>query len=596
MKNLQLQNLVLSGGDAPAERELYFRARGKWRESQENHAIILDEGTIVKLDTYFNGFSLSKWRHYTRVGKVKVRLAVEGCFRIRVMSVESGVHQVMRREHEVREVEFSRRDDVILDIPDMDQGMAYVELTSQGSGATLYGGGFFSEETGNSDPVKIGIIICTYHREDFVRGNLEAVDRMFLEYPEIKDHFRILIVDNGRTLDPLKLDNDWTRVYANKNAGGSGGFTRGLLELLDRGHEGFSHALLMDDDIQLETESLFRTLRFLGFLKTRYREVFIGGSMLRLDKKNILVESGAKWRGGELISLKKNLDMTSVADLLFNEVDEGPEYNAWWYCALPMSVVNRSNLPLPLFIRGDDIEYGLRNKGEVVTLNGIGVWHEVFENKFGSYLEYYIVRNLLINNALHYSDYNRRRFLKFLYRRVFRMILAYRYLEADLVLRGVVDFHRGLDWLKTAEPETLHQRLVESGYRVQMMEALDPGLVRGGFDEPQQAMESSAERWVRILSFNGLILRSHRNTAVPIVGYHIRDFYRSKRVLNYDTSKKKGFVTEKSYFKTFKTLVGLFSVTVRVLFKYHPVRKNYQARRGELMNDLFWRSYLDLEG
>lgn len=33
-------------------------------------------------------------------------------------------------------------------------------------------------------------------------------------------------------------------------------------------------------------------------------------------------------------------------------------------------------------IRGDDIEYGLRNCKRLVTLNGICVWHEPFESKY----------------------------------------------------------------------------------------------------------------------------------------------------------------------------------------------------------------------
>ena len=38
-------------------------------------------------------------------------------------------------------------------------------------------------------------------------------------------------------------------------------------------------------------------------------------------------------------------------------------YNGWWFFAFPLAAVDRVGLPLPLFIRGDDVEYGLRLLG-----------------------------------------------------------------------------------------------------------------------------------------------------------------------------------------------------------------------------------------
>lgn len=93
---------------------------------------------------------------------------------------------------------------------------------------------------------------------------------------------------------------------------------------------------------------------------------------------------------GNLISNKSNLNMNVTWDCLFNEIEEYTEFNAWWYCCFPMDVVSEENLPLPIFIRGDDLEYGLRNMKHLILMNGICVWHEPFENKYSSFLEYYI--------------------------------------------------------------------------------------------------------------------------------------------------------------------------------------------------------------
>ena len=54
----------------------------------------------------------------------------------------------------------------------------------------------------------------------------------------------------------------------------------------------------------------------------------------------------------------------------------------------------------------DDVEYGVRNIKHLVLMNGICVWHEPFEHKYASSLEYYNVRNRLVNCALHSNAYH----------------------------------------------------------------------------------------------------------------------------------------------------------------------------------------------
>jgi len=46
------------------------------------------------------------------------------------------------------------------------------------------------------------------------------------------------------------------QLIPNKNVGGSGGFARGLVEALQENT--YSHFLFMDDDIELDSESIYR--------------------------------------------------------------------------------------------------------------------------------------------------------------------------------------------------------------------------------------------------------------------------------------------------------------------------------------------------
>ena len=116
----------------------------------------------------------------------------------------------------------------------------------------------------------------------------------------------------------------------------------------------------MDDDILLESSVLIKTIRFLQILRPEHQDLAIGGSMLRLDQMNVQHEAGGKWTGFRIIHGNHNSDLTQVTALLQNEALEMPQYNAWWYCCLPLCAIDENNLPLPFFIKVDDIEYGMR--------------------------------------------------------------------------------------------------------------------------------------------------------------------------------------------------------------------------------------------
>lgn len=279
----------------------------------------------------------------------------------------------------------------------------------------------------------------------------------------------------------------------------------------------------------------------------------IGGAMLRMDRQSIQVEAGASWNAGRLVSNKAGIDLSLGENCLLNEIEEYTEYNAWWYCCMPMEVVSRSNLPLPLFIRGDDLEYGLRNRLYVVLLNGICVWHEPFENKYASYLHYYIIRNLLYDNALHFPNYKLSSFLHRLYVTTAREMIYYRYKNIDLLFRGVNDFYKGVDFLRSTDGEALHKEILQSGYAAVPVEQIENAV----FSLPKymnsfKQSDRGLTKALRYLTINGYLLPAKRSKGKEIQAVSMGlcrpvNFYRQKRVLHYDEESKKAFITEKSW-------------------------------------------------
>ena len=128
---------------------------------------------------------------------------------------------------------------------------------------------------------------------------------------------------------------------------------------------------------------------------------------------------------------------------------------------MPVSVIE-NGLPLPLFIKGDDIEYGLRKKAgtEILTMNAIGVRHEAFDRKTNFVLYYYNVRNELVINAVH-KKYGIFKALKRFWFEIFKQLILYRYDNCNIVFMAVIDFLRGVDFFLETNEEQLNKELAQ---------------------------------------------------------------------------------------------------------------------------------------
>jgi len=146
-------------------------------------------------------------------------------------------------------------------------------------------------------------------------------------------------------------------------------------------------------------------------------------------------------------------------------------YNGWWCCGFPLTLIRQVGLPLPCFIRGDDVELGLRLHQQgvpTISLPGVPVWHEPFYLKLGNWQLYYETRNMLIAAALH-QPFERWPVARRMVRHLFVHLLTFRYYSAALILRGIDDFLVGPGILH-GSPQTLHAGLaaVRTRYPTQL--------------------------------------------------------------------------------------------------------------------------------
>lgn len=370
----------------PEKQPLYIK--GNFRTDSEG-LIHADKGEELDFTTYFNSFSLKKWKRYTTLTGLRLCLHLNGLFRI-FYTLITGTGKEIHLE-DTAQGEYVRD----FGAEEMKGDILGFSISSIGPDG-IYKGGEWQGKFDHWQEKHIGISITTFKRERYVKRTMETLQ----SFQKNHGWLHVLVVDNGSTLQ--EKDEERFRIIHNRNFGGSGGFTRGMMEYMDKGN--VDYILLMDDDIVLELSSIERSHALLCGLKKEYQESFLSGAMLSLEKPIYQYENTAYWGKIRLHSFGKGMDLSEKDSLIRNEetLSNHNRYGAWWYCAIPLTRIRDIGYPLPVFVKGDDMEYGIRNHRELIHMNGIGVWHQSFASKMSPVIYYYSDRNMLIIN--HYAE------------------------------------------------------------------------------------------------------------------------------------------------------------------------------------------------
>lgn len=588
-----IQNVVFPKKEICEEKGLYYHIlQGEVKE--EGKELVLSKGTKLSFSTYFNGFSVDKWKLYTDVKTVDVVVNVQGDCEISLWRMAQGTSEVEKTCIEKKQVEKEDHCRFHVNCEEQD-GILY--LTIEANTEVRLQRAYFESEQNLSHSVTLAIGICTFRREEFVTKTIHTLKTHLLqnENSPLQNHLHVYVSDNGNTLDATGLFDECVHVMANKNAGGAGGFGRCMLEASkDKEKYGITHVLLMDDDIVLEPESILRTYAILSMAKTSYQDAMLGGGLLRLDVPYIQHANGETWHGGHIGFTKRGYDLRKEEAVLKNEEDLPMEYNGWWFCCVPLAE-NFRGFPLPVFIHGDDIEYGLRFDGKIMTMNGIGVWHDAFDNRKASSMEYYDMRNTLVACAIHHPEFSKLHILKIVCRHLIGQMLRYREEDQLLTMKGVEDYCKGVSFLEQTDPVELHQQIMQMGYKmVDVSQELHELQAEQYYTKPQPEMlyEESGFSKKHLLSINGFLLPGKKETLPIPMGQHPDLLYRYQSVLLYDPDTKKGFFVKrkrKNLLLTFGRCLKMWRLLGK---KYKDTVADFQKNGKQLICQDFWEDYL----
>lgn len=470
-----LSNIVLPKGAEPLGGwDLYIKTPEGSVCAPEINGCLL-QGS-VDFFTYFNACSLAKWKKYAGIKRVYLHLefaneAVNKEYACTIQffgrsyldsaasSLASGVRltSTMGKTKENGSLVFD------LLIPETDYEVIGFALDVRG-GVVLEKAYYYARVAEEQiNPVKIALCTTTFLKEDYIIPNIELVKNEVLAADDvIAKNFHMFVIDNGRTLDAEALSDEGVTVLPNPNVGGSGGFARGMMEAMKH-DENFTHVLLMDDDVSISTESLRRTFNLLSLATGKYKNAFINGAMLVAEEPNRQFEDVSYVvNSGAYASVKSNkYYMDQQQYIVRNEhidVEIPKAYGAWWFSCIPVSAIEQVGLPLPLFVRCDDVEYGMRAKPIYMTMNGICVWHDGFMGRSRASVDsYQYVRNFLIMIAM--TDCSSQDLFMLRMERALRLQLrVMSYDAADLILDGIADYLKGPDYFASLNGEEVIKR------------------------------------------------------------------------------------------------------------------------------------------
>jgi galactofuranosylgalactofuranosylrhamnosyl-N-acetylglucosaminyl-diphospho-decaprenol beta-1,5/1,6-galactofuranosyltransferase len=418
----------------------------------------LAAGATLSFDTYLNSFYEHYWSGHAPVEGLTLRLFGTGMVAVEIYrAMPGGAQYTIGRQSVKLDGEGGGAATIGLDLATAGAGRIFFEVVALSKASIR--AGRIEATSPPMRPVRLGIGLCTFNRERMLLGNLKRlVSSNYWRWAKPK----VVIVNQGKSFESeamlhlLASERDAITVVEQGNFGGAGGFTRSAMEIVRAGD--CSHVLFMDDDIEIHPDILVTTH---AFAARTTKPTLVGGAMLDLFRPAVMYEAGGIIGSNNILNaLLHNYALDDPATLSELTREVPCHFNGWWYCAIPADAFRDHGLPMPIFIRGDDMEYGARllERGiPTVSLPPVSVWHEPFYAKPPGWQLYYDLRNRLIFASCH-PELVHLDSTGVILRRLVDSLLKHDYGHAELVIRGVEDFLAGPKVLDTPM-DVLHREI-----------------------------------------------------------------------------------------------------------------------------------------
>ncbi|MCI2958021.1 glycosyltransferase [Agromyces atrinae] len=379
-----------------------------WLEGRRS--LRLPPTRTVSLASYFNAFPASYWSAWTGLRSVTLRVSTSGTGRVIVF--RSNARGIIQRIDGVEvSGEQTNEFDLSLDAY-LDGGWLWFDLIAGEDELLLTQADWLAPE--GAEPRVQGtatVSITTLNRGDYCTRLLREIGedddaRAVLDRVLVVDQGSEKIRENPAFPEAERALDGRLRLIEQKNIGGSGGFSRGMHETVEAGES--DYIILLDDDVEIEPESLRRAVTFANYCRT---PTIVGGHMLDMYDKAKLhaFAEGIKWSPfmwGPFTPGRHDFSDSNLRQTTWLHRRYDVDYNGWWMSLIPVETLREIGLSLPVFIKWDDAEYALRAREHgypTVSLPGAAVWHVSWVDKDDSHdwQAFFHARNRLVAALLH---------------------------------------------------------------------------------------------------------------------------------------------------------------------------------------------------
>lgn len=382
-------------------------------------AVLVPSGDKVSFGTYFNAFPASYWRRWSVVDAVTLTVTVRGSGATVIVNKSMANGRQQKVDSGVTEAEGPTTLTFELPLgPFIDGGWYWYDVVAGHGDVTVEWAEWTAAVPADrAEHGTVDLAITTMNRPDFCAKLLAQ-----LGTPELLPYLdTVFVMEQG---SQLVRDSEFfpgaeagldgrLRVLQQGNLGGSGGYARGQLESVRKGTA--TYAMMMDDDVVCEPEGIIRAVTFGDLAK---RPTIVGGHMFSLYAKSRLHSFGEIvqpyrfwWMSPKDGFQDWDFGARNLRSARWLHKRQDVDFNGWFMCMIPRQVLEDIGLSLPLFIKWDDSEYGLRAKAAgvpTVTFPGAAVWHVPWTDKNDAldWQAYFHQRNRFVAALLH-SGYPR---------------------------------------------------------------------------------------------------------------------------------------------------------------------------------------------
>ncbi|MCW2759005.1 MAG: putative glycosyltransferase [Nocardioidaceae bacterium] len=378
------------------------------------HTLRIEANETLSFGTYFNAFPASYWRRWTIVDDVRltVRLTGVGATVTINKSMANGRSQKVTSEGTGTE----KSGEFVFDLPlkpFVDGGWYWYDVVAGDEPVEVDAVWDAEVPDDRAAPGTVAIAITTMNRPDMcaqLLHQLGSEEETFdlLDEVFVAEQGAQHVTDSSFFPAAEQSLRGKLRVAVQGNIGGSGGYARGQYEALQRGTA--TYVMCMDDDVICEPQSIVRAVTFGDLAK---RPTIVGGHMFSIYDRARLHSFGEVverykfwWRSPTTVFNEWDFSARNLRSTRWLHRRIDVDFNGWFMCLIPRQTLEEIGLSLPIFIKWDDSEFGLR-AGEAgyptVTFPGAAVWHIPWTDKNDAldWQAYFHHRNRLITALLH---------------------------------------------------------------------------------------------------------------------------------------------------------------------------------------------------